>query len=448
MVATENRIQWCEATLKDVCIRITDGAHLSPKSVDNGMPMASVKDLTSYGINIDSCRQITKEDYDKLVRQGCQPLKGDVLIAKDGATALDTVCVVKKTLDLVLLSSVAILRPDRAKIDSLFLRYYLDSETTRSYMKGAYTTGAAIPRVVLKDFKLAYIKFGSLSTQRKIASILSAYDDLIENNLRRIKILEEMAQNLYREWFVKFRFPGHEQARFVESPLGRIPEGWEVKALGELILEHIGGGWGSDVENDKHTEPAWVIRGTDIPEGRVCNFSKVPFRYHSMSNLKSRRLKLGDIVFEVSGGSKGQPLGRTLFISSELLDAFHGDTVICASFCKRIESDSKRYASELLYLSLLEAYDSGEIEQYQVQSTGISNFKWSDYLVKVCRCVPPVALQLSFCALIAPLFSKVAIIGRTNTNLRRTREMLLPKLISGEVDVSDLDITIPEEAVA
>ncbi|MEI6651824.1 MAG: hypothetical protein WCL42_04515, partial [Chlorobiaceae bacterium] len=250
------------------------------------------------------------------------------------------------------------------------------------------------------------------------------------------------------EWFVKFRFPGHEQARFVESPLGRIPEGWEVKSLGELILEHIGGGWGSDVENDKHTEPAWVIRGTDIPEGRVCNFSKVPFRYHSMSNLKSRRLKLGDIVFEVSGGSKGQPLGRTLFISSELLDAFHGDTVICASFCKRIKSDSKRYASELLYLSLLEAYDSGEIEQYQVQSTGISNFKWSDYLVKVCRCVPPVALQLSFCALIAPLFSKVAIIGRTNTNLRCTRDMLLPKLISGEVDVSELDIPIPEEAVA
>ena len=73
-------------------------------------------------------------------------------------------------------------------------------------------------------------------TQRKIAAILSAYDDLIENNLRRIKILEEMAQNLYREWFVKFRFPGHQHARFTDSPLGRIPEGWEVAVLGEHLI--------------------------------------------------------------------------------------------------------------------------------------------------------------------------------------------------------------------
>ena len=76
-----------------------------------------------------------------------------------------------------------------------------------------------------------------LPTQRKIAAILSAYDDLIENNLRRIKILEEMAQNLYREWFVKFRFPGHQHARFTDSPLGRIPEGWEVVKLGTLLIE-------------------------------------------------------------------------------------------------------------------------------------------------------------------------------------------------------------------
>ena len=74
-----------------------------------------------------------------------------------------------------------------------------------------------------------------LPTQRKIAAILSAYDDLIENNLRRIKILEEMAQNFYREWFVKFRFPGHEKVRFVDSPLGKVPEGWEVIKISSLL---------------------------------------------------------------------------------------------------------------------------------------------------------------------------------------------------------------------
>ena len=85
-----------------------------------------------------------------------------------------------------------------------------------------------------------------LFTQRKIAAILSAYDDLIENNLRRIKILEEMAQNLYREWFVKFRFPGHQHTRFTDSPLGRIPEGWEVKAV-ENTFDILGGGTPSKV---------------------------------------------------------------------------------------------------------------------------------------------------------------------------------------------------------
>jgi len=80
----------------------------------------------------------------------------------------------------------------------------------------------------------------NIEEQRKIAAILSAYDDLIENNLRRIKILEEMAQNLYREWFVKFRFPGHQHARFTDSPLGRIPKGWEVTRLGEILELNYG----------------------------------------------------------------------------------------------------------------------------------------------------------------------------------------------------------------
>ena len=146
---------------------------------------------------------------------------------------------------------------------------------------------------ILSEFE---VPVPPLPTQRKIAAILSAYDDLIENNLRRIKILEEMAQNLYREWFVKFRFPGHQHARFTDSPLGRIPEGWEVKTLGSLIAEHIGGGWGKDVEDDKTLNHAWVIRGTDIPDARSCRFIKGSLKVSYQVELKSRRLMPGDIV--------------------------------------------------------------------------------------------------------------------------------------------------------
>lgn len=305
--------------------------------------------------------------------------------------------------------------------------------------------GAAQPLLTQSVLNSIEAKVPSLKTQCKIVSILSAYDDLIENNLRRIQILEEMAQNLYREWFVKFRFPGHENTQFVESELGRIPEGWEVIPLQELISKHIGGGWGKETFDTKHTEPGWVIRGTDIPKARHCNLDSLPFRYHTTSNLRSRKLEPGDIVFEVSGGSKDQPLGRTMLISEEMFRTLDGYPAICASFCKRIQPKSDIYAPEVLYLSFLDAYSTGEIEQFQVQSTGISNYKWSDYIEKVNRCVPKTELQEHFREAIAPVLSKIAILGLKNRNLRKTRDLLLPKLISGEVDVSELDIETLQE---
>ncbi|MBU3968445.1 MAG: restriction endonuclease subunit S [Euryarchaeota archaeon] len=227
---------WPKTTLEEVCIRITDGAHASPKSVVSGLPMASVKDLTQFGINMETCRHISTDDFNKLVRQGCKPEVGDILISKDGASALDTVCEIRHELNVVMLSSVAILKPNRNKITSSFLHYFLDCETTRQYLKNGFITGAAIPRVILKDFKRCEIALPPLPTQHKIAAILSAYDDLIENNTRRIKILEEMAQALYREWFVKFRFPGHEKVRMVGSELGMVPEGWEITQLNNFII--------------------------------------------------------------------------------------------------------------------------------------------------------------------------------------------------------------------
>jgi len=98
---------------------------------------------------------------------------------------------------------------------------------------------------------------GPTEFRYKIASILSAYDDLIKNNTRRIKILEEMAQTIYREWFVHFRFPGHEKVRMVVSEMGLIPEGWEVKKVEEFTSNHIGGGWGKEESDSKHIVPAY-----------------------------------------------------------------------------------------------------------------------------------------------------------------------------------------------
>lgn len=319
--------------------------------------------------------------------------------------------------------------PALEQVDTKFLYYLLaDAKLSR------YAGGAAQPLVTQTVLKQVEVRVPALSVQQRIACILSAYDELIENSQRRIKILETMARALYREWFVHFRFPGHENYSRVASPLGEIPQGWRVKKLGEIISTHIGGGWGKDVPDEDHTEPAWVIRGTDIPEARYSQVGGIPHRIHTASNLRSRRLLAGDIVFEVSGGSKGQPVGRALLITPELLASLGGD-VICASFCKRIQPDITGYGSELLYLSLLEGYETGEIEQYQVQSTGISNFKWTEYIANTDRVVPPDVLRSEFHRHVTPLFTQIATIGRKIQNLRRTRDLLLPRLLSGHIDL-------------
>jgi len=319
--------------------------------------------------------------------------------------------------------------------DPHYLYYHLT--TRRDELKQLGSVGTRTPIVNKSAFSALKIQFPNLEEQRRIAGILTAYDELIENCRRRIQILEEMARSLYREWFVHFRYPGHESVPLVPSPLGPIPGGWEVRNLGSLIESHIGGGWGKEESDYLHTEPAYVIRGTDVPGARYGDVEHVPFRYHSLSNIKSRRLDKGDIVFEVSGGSKGQPVGRSLVITEEHFMEFGGQDVICASFCKRVVPNS-HYGSEALWLSFLEGYENGEIERFQVQSTGISNFKWTEYLNQMSRIVPPPELVPLFEHRVRPLIKSIGVLGRKLSNLRHTRDFLLPKLLTNEYDSGQL----------
>ncbi|SHE22900.1 restriction endonuclease subunit S [methanotrophic endosymbiont of Bathymodiolus puteoserpentis (Logatchev)] len=197
-------VDWPTLTLGEVCERITDGAHSSPKSVEDGKSMASVKDLTRFGVNLSEARLISKEDFEKLVKQGCQPKVGDVLIAKDGNSALDTVCTIDKPLDAVMLSSVAILRPNKEKLDSDFLKYYFCSKGVIDYLKSNFISGAAIPRIVLNDFRKAEIKTPPIEKQREISRVLRSLDNKIQLNRQTNQTLEQIAQAIFKSWFVDF----------------------------------------------------------------------------------------------------------------------------------------------------------------------------------------------------------------------------------------------------
>ncbi len=417
--------------LNEVCELIIDCEHKTAPTQETGYPSIRTPNIGRGRFILDGVNRVSEETYQLWTRRAV-PRPGDLIMAREAPVG--NVAIIPIGLKPCLGQRTLLIRPDRSKVDPLFLNYFLNGPVVQALIQSK-TNGATVAHLNMKDVRtMAMPELPLIPIQQRIADILSAYDELIENSQRRIKILEAMARGLYREWFVHFRFPGHESHPRLASVLGGIPEGWETANLEALIKSHIGGGWGKDECEVGFSEPAWVIRGTDIPDARYSQFKGVPHRFHSPSNLRSRRLKAGDIVFEVSGGSKGQPVGRSLLITPELLNGLEGE-VICASFCKRIEPDPDQVGSELLYLSFVEGYESGEIEQYQVQSTGISNFKWTEYIANTERAIPPKALQEQFRKQVAPIFKQVATIGLTIQNLRRTRDLLLPRLLSGQINV-------------
>ena len=356
-----------------------------------------------------------------------QPVGRVLLIRDDLLSELDG--------DVIPASFCKRIRPNRGLVEPLFLYYFLCSIYNDRRITQWQVQSTGLSNFKFEDFlDQCNISLPDLNHQRRITTVLSNYDALSELNERRIQVLEKMARALYREWFIHFRFPDNHQRKVESTGPCHSPEGWETKNLESLIVDHIGGGWGKGEPEGRYSDPAWVIRGTDIPDARRCKVEDVPRRFHANSNLHSRRLQAGDIIFEVSGGSKGQPVGRTLLITSELLSAFGEDSVICASFCKRVRPNSKNCDSELLYLSFLEDYESGKIEKYQVQSTGISNFRWTDYIQHTQRVIPPQWLRLRFHELVAPLFAQIATLGLQADNLRRTRDQLLTRLLSGNVN--------------
>ena len=178
---------WSVSSLGEACERITDGSHWSPKTVEEGgIPMASVKDMHNWGLNLSTCRRIADSEFHTLVRSDCKPLVDDVLIAKDGSYLKHSFWV-QKPVEVVILSSIAILRPNKRILPS-FLSLYLQDPQIMSRMKG-FVSGVAIPRIVLKDFRKFQIQLPPLPLQQQFAKF-------IEPMLRLCVSLTERNENL------------------------------------------------------------------------------------------------------------------------------------------------------------------------------------------------------------------------------------------------------------
>jgi len=214
-----------------------------------------------------------------------------------------------------------------------------------------------------------------------------------------------------------------------ESELGLVPRGWRLVPFGQLLCHTIGGDWGSDAPDDKNDARVAIIRGTDIPDLQSGANSRVPVRYTSQKKLATRKLEDGDIVLEVSGGSKDQPTGRSLYLTSGLLGQFDCP-VEPASFCRLLRPNTKDIGV-LLGQHLTYIYAQGKTWEYQNQSTGIANFQTTHFLETELVAVPGDALLTAFAETIRPMIDRAHL--TQIQELATLRDTLLPRLISGQL---------------
>jgi len=280
--------------------------------------------------------------------------------------------------------------------------------------------------VSLSDQRRMHITLPPLEEQKRIASVLSAYDDLIENNTRRIKILEEMAQMLYREWFVHFRFPGHEKVRTVESELGPIPEGWTVKCVKD-VSSYINRGISPKYDDDAD---GWVLNQKCIRDHRL---NLGPSRRQSKPVPSEKVVRKGDILINSTGIGT---LGRVAQVHRELKN-FTVDSHVTIV----------RPAKHSDYLGELAIELEPQFEAAGVGSTGQTELGRERIAGTQFVC-PPAELQARYSEHAAALHQLSTRLLQKNENLRTTRDLLLPKLISGEIPVppaDDIAAAIEEE---
>lgn len=447
--------EWPLKQLQSVAREVTVGyvGPMASEYVPVGIPFLRSLNIEPFGVNTNDLKFITTEFHQRIKKSILRP--GDVAIVRTGKPG--TCAVIPHWLteancsDLVLVRCGEEIRPH-------FLCYWVNS--IASHHISSHTVGAVQQHFNVGAAKTMNVAVPSLQLQDKVVEVLRGLDDRITLLRETNATLEAIAQALFKSWFVDFDpvraklaglVPaGMDEATaalfpnaFEESALGLVPKGWALTPFGQLLTRTIGGDWGSDVADEKNDTRVAIVRGTDIPDLQTGAASRVPIRYTSLKKLASRRIEEGDIVLEVSGGSKDQPTGRALFLTKGLLHQFDCP-VEPASFC-RLLRPATRDIGILLSQHLAFIYAEGKTWEYQNQSTGIANFQTTHFLEKELVAMPSQEVLSAFVDLVRPL------VERTHTShireLTGIRDTLLPRLISGQLRLPEAQHQI-EEATA
>ena len=413
------RCEWKQVKLGDVAT--VKGGKRLPKNVNlintpNTHPYIRVRDLND---------RVTLELNDSFLYVDDETQKGisryvvnsdDIVISIVGTIGL--VAKIGKTLDGANLTENCVKFTNLQNIDKEYLFYYLKSVFgQQEIMRGI--VGAVQQKLPIKNIQEITIKCPELIEQKKIAAILSALDEKIAINRAINENLERQAMALFKEWFI-------------DNP---DILSWQKGTFSELIEKTISGDWGKETLSGSNTEMVYCLRGADIPEVRIGNKGKMPIRYILPKNFVSKQLVAGDIVVEISGGSPTQSTGRAAAISKALL-ARYNKGMVCTNFCKALKPIDGYSMFVYHYWQYL--YDKGVFFSYENGTTGIKNLDINGFIETEPIFIAPKEMVRKFDAACQSIFSKIYANGLENEELALLRDTLLSKLMSGEIDVSNV----------
>lgn len=399
---------WKIAALGDVCSEITDGDWIETK--DQGGNDYRLLQISNIGIGefieTGKYRYVTQETYDKL---RCKEIvSGQILVARMPDPVGRAWYVKSIPFRAITAVDVAILTPNPSILDGKYCSYYLNSPQNLAYAQ-LRASGTTRLRITRRDLATFRIPLPPLSVQRKIAAMLSAYDDLIEVNTRRIRVLEAMAHSVHREWFGKV------------DPQS-LPEGWEVKTFSDVCNQILDGDW---IETkDQGGEDYRLLQVSNIGVGEFIETGN--FRYitrETFDRLNCQEVVPGDILVS----RMPTPIGRGWLVTEM---PWRMITAVDVAIVRPNPDLLNRYYC-VHWLNSSETLDKSEKHSSGTTRPRITRRVLSGFDM----IVPPIELQNKFGEFAGNLYGLQTTLQRQNANLRRTRDLLLPRLVSGEVEI-------------
>ncbi|WP_449439248.1 restriction endonuclease subunit S [Pseudomonas migulae] len=455
-------IEWVSYKIEEIAESMGDapfGSNLKNSDYqDFGALVIQGKNIQGRSCEWKDRRYVSLEKYIKLRKNQCFP--GDLIFPKVGTIGKVGILTPAPGVEHYVLSTNTMrLKVNESLACRDFVYYFFTNPQTADYIL-AINSNSVQPVFNYTSLKNFLIKLPPVYVQRKIGALLRSLDDRITLLRETNATLEALAQSLFKSWFVDFD-PVHTKSKefepegmdaataamfpdcFEESELGVVPKGWKLVPFGELLIHTIGGDWGDEAPSEKNDTRVAIIRGTDIPDLHSGSANRVPLRYTSSKKLATRKLQDGDLVLEVSGGSRDQPTGRSLYLTDALLGQFDCP-VEPASFC-RLLRPSDKHIGLLLARHLTYIYGIGKTWEYQNQSTGIANFQTTHFLESELVAVPPREVLAVFVDIVRSIVDR----GHLSqiSNLESLRDTLLPRLISGQLPLPEGEVVV-EDACA